>query len=187
MADHRGVGLTRERIAQAAVEVGFDDLSMVAVAKHLGVSGPALYYHFDNQAELVRAAIGRVIAMAPEPLANPGSIAELVHSEAENMLATIENHPGIVAAAAETILRRPPEIEDRTAQLAYRVRALGIAEVAVPVVAGLMDFLLFQLLRGHRTDDGGEMLAQRGIKLKILTAGFEALIESGDPAPDSGR
>lgn len=48
--------ISRDGIAAAAVEVGLSDLTLRAVADHLGVSIAALYHHVDGKDDLMRLA-----------------------------------------------------------------------------------------------------------------------------------
>jgi AcrR family transcriptional regulator len=43
-------------IARAASEIGLDNVTMKAVAEHLGVSVPGLYHHVDGRDDLMRLA-----------------------------------------------------------------------------------------------------------------------------------
>jgi AcrR family transcriptional regulator len=48
--------ISRQAIAEAAAEVGLEDLTLKAVAERLGVSVPSLYHHVDGRDDLVRLA-----------------------------------------------------------------------------------------------------------------------------------
>src|SRR3954465_461326 len=52
---------TRERILDAALTLfadqGYDATSMREIAEQLGITKPALYYHFDSKADIVRAML----------------------------------------------------------------------------------------------------------------------------------
>jgi AcrR family transcriptional regulator len=52
---------TRERILDAALalfaERGYEATSMREIAEQLGITKPALYYHFDSKADIVRAML----------------------------------------------------------------------------------------------------------------------------------
>jgi len=52
----RPARVSRSEIAKAAYEVGFDGLTMRAVAARLGVSAPSLYYHLRDRDDLTRLA-----------------------------------------------------------------------------------------------------------------------------------
>src|SRR4051794_28788910 len=51
--------ISRAQIAEAALEIGLADLTMSAVADHLGVTVAALYHHVDSKDELLRLAADR--------------------------------------------------------------------------------------------------------------------------------
>ena len=52
---------TRERILDVALELfsekGYDATSMREIAERLGITKPALYYHFDSKEDIVRALL----------------------------------------------------------------------------------------------------------------------------------
>lgn len=50
--------IDREAIAQAVLEIGFDDVTMKRTAQHLGVSVPGLYHYVRGKDDLVRLAAG---------------------------------------------------------------------------------------------------------------------------------
>ena len=51
--------ISRDQIAEAALEVGLSDLTLRAVADHLGVTTTALYHHISGRDELVQLAAER--------------------------------------------------------------------------------------------------------------------------------
>jgi len=55
----RPARIDRDRIADAAVQVGLADLTLRAVAARLGVTVAALYHHVDGRDDLVRLAAER--------------------------------------------------------------------------------------------------------------------------------
>src|SRR5262245_57916504 len=63
---------TRERIPQVALrlfaEKGYEATSMREIAEHLGITKPALYYHFDSKEAIVRELLREL----------HGQVAELV-------------------------------------------------------------------------------------------------------------
>lgn len=48
--------ISREAIAEAAADIGLEDLTLKAVAERLGVSVPGLYHHVDGRDDLLRLA-----------------------------------------------------------------------------------------------------------------------------------
>jgi AcrR family transcriptional regulator len=65
----RPAQVDRASIAAAAVEVGFEDLSVSSVARHLGVKHSTLYRYFATREDLVAAAVDEVVVHArwPQP------------------------------------------------------------------------------------------------------------------------
>ena len=55
----RPARISRDTIAEAAVELGLTDLTLRAVADHLGVTAAALYHHVDGRDDLLRLAAER--------------------------------------------------------------------------------------------------------------------------------
>ena len=59
--------ISREQIAEAAVEIGLGELTLRAVAERLGVSIPALYHHVESKDDLVRLAADHAARRAVLP------------------------------------------------------------------------------------------------------------------------
>lgn len=59
--------LSRDAIADAALDIGFEHLTLVAVAERLGVTHASLYGHISDRDDLVIAAADRLIERAPWP------------------------------------------------------------------------------------------------------------------------
>jgi AcrR family transcriptional regulator len=57
----------REAIADAVLEIGLSRATMAAVANHLGISVPGLYYHVRNRKELLLLAAERSLAAVAVP------------------------------------------------------------------------------------------------------------------------
>jgi AcrR family transcriptional regulator len=63
----RPARISREAIAEAASEIGLSDLTLRAVADHLGVSIASLYHHVDGKDDLLRLAAEHAAARTPIP------------------------------------------------------------------------------------------------------------------------
>lgn len=63
----RPARLNRAMIAEAAGEIGLDDLTLRAVADRLGVSITGLYHHIDDKDDLLRLAAQHRSAKVPMP------------------------------------------------------------------------------------------------------------------------
>ena len=64
---------TREVILSTALELfadkGYDATSMREIAEQVGISKPALYYHFDSKEDIVRGVLGDQMAQIEELVA----------------------------------------------------------------------------------------------------------------------
>jgi AcrR family transcriptional regulator len=67
---------TRERLVAASIEVfveqGFSQASLSAIAERSGISGPAVYKHFDSKADLLMEAARQSLERALESTAVSG-------------------------------------------------------------------------------------------------------------------
>ena len=74
--DGRRVGLSREAIVEAALEVlnaeGLDGLTMRRLAAELGVGAASLYWHVDGKEALLQLVVDRVVSEIPLPEPDPG-------------------------------------------------------------------------------------------------------------------
>jgi AcrR family transcriptional regulator len=61
---------TRERIPVVALQLfaekGYDATSMREIAEHLGITKPALYYHFDSKEAIVRELLRELLVQVAE-------------------------------------------------------------------------------------------------------------------------
>ena len=68
---------TREVILKTALELfadkGYEATSMREIAEKIGISKPALYYHFDSKEDIVRGVLGDQLAQIEELVAWAGS------------------------------------------------------------------------------------------------------------------
>src|SRR4051812_40854192 len=59
--------INRQMIAEAAHEIGLEQLTLKAVADHLDVSIAALYHYIDGKEDLLRLAADHAAAQVPLP------------------------------------------------------------------------------------------------------------------------
>lgn len=97
----RPTALTRARIGDAAVEVGFVNLTMVAVAAKLGVTHTALYGHVADRDDLVLAAAERV-ADSIRWATYDGEWRTFLETEGFAMWDAFIEHPGLMNALEAT-------------------------------------------------------------------------------------
>ncbi|TDD11223.1 TetR family transcriptional regulator [Nonomuraea deserti] len=87
--------ITRPAIADAALAVGFDNLTLATVADRLQVAHSALYRHVADREELVMVAIDRAVAAVawPEPT---GEWRSDLEAQAAALWHLLEGHPGLI-------------------------------------------------------------------------------------------
>ena len=105
----------REAIVRAAVETGFDRLTVSAVAGRLGVSHSALYRYFDSRDALASAAIDLCVESVEWPVPSP-DWRELLRATAWAYWDLYERHSGLAAEVStlRTTSRALVDISNRT-------------------------------------------------------------------------
>lgn len=118
-------GLTREQVAQAALELadadGLEALSMRALAERLGVGTMTLYGYFRNKEELLDAVVDSAVADADG--------AELEGDWRQQL----REH---VMGARRSLLRHPSLVELRVRRPVLRPEALRFSETALGILRG---------------------------------------------------
>ncbi|MEM9036049.1 MAG: TetR family transcriptional regulator [Actinomycetota bacterium] len=202
--------LTRELVADAALEVGFEQLTMSRVAERLGVTHPALYHHVADRSDLVRLAADRVAAQVEWPPLDADWVAHL-RAEAIVIFGVMVRHPGLLAALeeadviAEAVATHLGDVNRHLLELGFEAEAAFLAVDLVVDLAGDSAQRAVQLLRRDesgrqrlddllaRTFDGdlGEVMAQALAdgpwrwferKLDVVLAGIEARLGPNGPA-----
>ena len=116
---------------EAAVEVGFADLSVKRVADRLGVGPTALYHHVANLHDLHVAAGEHVMSGLELPQGAPSARAYL--EELARSLRSLERrHPGIGAFCASG------DPDAVTTQVTIEAAAQGLAELDIAVPDAMM-------------------------------------------------
>jgi AcrR family transcriptional regulator len=100
------VGLTAERVTDAAVEladeVGFDGISVSALARRFGVADASLYSHVKSLREVrerVAARAAREVAARLADAVAGKSRGRALHAFADAYRAFAKEHPGLYAAS----------------------------------------------------------------------------------------
>ncbi len=93
--------LSRRLIAEAAIAIGFEQLTVTAVADRLGVSHAALYSHVRDRNDLVLAAAELITDELDWPPVGP-SWRDLLRKEAVLIWATFRRHSGLYRAIDQT-------------------------------------------------------------------------------------
>ncbi|MFB9834716.1 TetR/AcrR family transcriptional regulator [Actinoallomurus acaciae] len=86
----------RQSIVRAAVEVGFDAITMTAVAEHLGIKHSTLYRYFANRDELITAAVDSAVTETTWPTP-AGDWRNVLSEYAWATFHLLERHPGLAA------------------------------------------------------------------------------------------
>jgi AcrR family transcriptional regulator len=123
----------REAIVRAAVEIGFDELTMSAVGARLGVRHSTLYRYFGTRDALAAAAIDRCAASVdwPEP---DGDWREFLRATAKSYWSLYERHAGL-AVEVSTLRSTSAALVDIANRSGVTLLDLGFdAENAVLVV-----------------------------------------------------
>ncbi len=162
-------GVTRERVTeeaeQLADEVGFDALTLAAVAARLGIKLPSLYKHIDSLAALRDSVSERaihelagVMARATVGKAGADAVAALAHAARE----WAREHPGRYAATVPAP-RRGVDAE------------FGMPEAAAAAATAVG--VIYDALAGFGLEGDDAIDATRG--LRSLLHGFVALEAAG--------
>ncbi|GGT02124.1 hypothetical protein GCM10010156_70080 [Planobispora rosea] len=91
----RPARITRLAIADAALAVGFDNLTLATVAERLQVAHSALYRHVADREDLVILAMDRVLQLTPWPEPTGRWRTDLTE-QAEAVWRLLEAHPGLI-------------------------------------------------------------------------------------------
>ena len=83
-------------IADAVLEVGFDDATMRRVAEHLGVSVPGLYHYVKGRDDLLRIAAERALARVELPEDTGQHWTEWLRSWARYIRSALSSRPELV-------------------------------------------------------------------------------------------
>lgn len=141
--------LTKEDIADAALAVGFEQLTLAAVADRLGVSHSALYRHITDREGLVAAALGRVVARTDWPRPTGDWRADLA-AQAWTLWRLLEAHPGIERELSG-LTRIPPEIIERFGGNIERLTGHGFPlPEAFLAVDTVFDLTIAQFVQSRR-------------------------------------
>lgn len=115
--------LTCAKVGAAALEVGFAELSIVAVAKRLGVSHTAIYRHVEDRDDLVLAAAEHLAATVDWP-AHEGGWRKVLEAEAFTIWDAFARHPGLMPAL-DAAGRAPAAVMERFARTCAHLVAAG--------------------------------------------------------------
>lgn len=178
--------LTRAAIADAALDIGFDGLTVARVGRALGVTHGALYRHVADRDDVVRAAVERLVERHPPPAPGPdwsGTLraAALAHWE------LLRSVPGLVEATVATPAAREP-LHVHGTSLTRALTAHGLsAELAVLAADSVLDLAADSARTAARLAEADPERIRRRITARLDrdddTAAREVIIGAltGDP------
>ncbi|MEV4097561.1 TetR/AcrR family transcriptional regulator [Streptosporangium saharense] len=143
--------ISRRAIADAALAVGFDNLTLSTVGKQLNISHSALYRHIADREDLVILAIDRVLQRTewPDPT---GEWRADLREEAWTVWRLLNAHPGLVQEFLR-LTRYPPEIMRRFAEIVQRLIDHGFtADDAFLAADTVYDLTVDVFSRGQQLD-----------------------------------
>lgn len=177
--------ISRETIADAVLDLGFDGLTVTAVGKRLGTTHAALYRHVRDRDALVVAAVERLVERHPPAPPAPDWHTAL-ESGAEAYFALLRSHPGLVEALVLTPGAREPLAPYGTGLTRELLRHGFPVELAVLAADSVLDLARDSARTGGRlaaADPAGvraRMAAQWPDDEPVRTLITDALL--GDPA-----
>jgi AcrR family transcriptional regulator len=147
--------LTQEAIVDAALAMldsaGLDALSMRRVARSLGTTAGALYWHVGSKDGLLDLVFDRIIGEQPIPDPEPERWQEQVKEVARTMRATILRHRDVVRLSIGRVPMGPNALRYSDRLLAL-LRAAGLP----PQLALSGQQLLISIVNGFAIDETGE-------------------------------
>lgn len=149
--------ISLESAVQASIEIieqnGLEKFTLRSLAKHMGVSAPSIYHHFESKTEVLDAcARGLVANVPPVKVASLNDWRDLLKSMALNVYGHIMQRP---RAAALLLEHFPHEMV-----LPFRNRA---TEILVAEGLPIMDVVV--IIRGFEKLTFGLILADASEKL----------------------
>jgi AcrR family transcriptional regulator len=104
----------RVEIAEAALKVvgeyGVQGATMARIADEVGISGPALYKHFDNRAEILGAALDQLqqrVTSWLDSASHPNALERLKQLDASHITTVARDYEGVVAPLFEFVAASP--------------------------------------------------------------------------------
>lgn len=177
--------IDRESVAAAAVRVGFDKLSMSAVAAELGVAHPTLYRHVRGRDDLLTLAVETLLrdVTRPEP---SDDWRDYLTRTAAAVYAVMAAAPGLTEALRGSAVA-PAAMVSWFGEVVGRLVALGFGEDDALLAADLVIDLMADAASGARMAEIGreELVAvtrEWARAMPDALAGRMTAAALGDPA-----
>lgn len=139
----RPPALDQDRIAEAVLDVGFDELTFAAVRDRLGVGQTTLYRHVADRNELVRIGLDHALTHADWP-DRDGPWRKVLEEHAVALWRLWAQHPGMATEAARGIV--PPTMLRMTDELC----AVLLRQGFTPERAVLACDIVFDMVTDNR-------------------------------------
>lgn len=192
--------ITRERIADAGIEMGLPSITFVGVAAALGVSHMALYKHVPSLDELKRLVAEEIFSRWQIPLANGKE-----HLGLKNYLILfttsvrefVKAHPGLTPYVIRRMAATQPMIEKIEGHQTHVAHAFSISKEHARWLLATVAFHCIAvadtvysvagrepLVEADRAAEESEMEAELNLGMHALIVGSLAMLE-GDAYLDS--
>ncbi|MFT4306196.1 MAG: TetR family transcriptional regulator [Microbacterium sp.] len=170
--------MSRDDIIATVAQLGFQNFSVPALARTLGVDHSTLYRYIDGRDDLVVAAMERCFAQNAWPPAENGDWSETVRAYGRAYSRLYAEHPGLAWALGNISRRVNASVE--TMNL---FRTALVDRGVAPYEALLLSDMLAQLVRGvyglwHDDTNSGVTLVERNA---ALLSRFERTASGADP------
>ncbi|MFY1636469.1 TetR/AcrR family transcriptional regulator [Solwaraspora sp. WMMB335] len=137
--------LDHDAIADAALDVGFAELTMTTVARRLATTHSALYRHVRDRQTLVLAAVDRLVERAPWPDLT-GRWRHDLAARAWLIWNLLDGHPGLDRELL-TLSSMPPQMLARFGETVAHLRSCGFpTELAFLAADSVFDLALTQFV-----------------------------------------
>lgn len=173
--------ISRAAIAEAAADIGLDDLTLKAVAERLGVSVPGLYHHVRGRDDLLRLAAEHSVRQHRVPVDHGQHWALWLLEWARHNRESFRGEPALLAQYVEGAISTEVIVDNAETILAVLCRqGFGVveAQTAYELVSSCaIGFAVSDLRRRRAEDDGHPLLGEPGddhpFVRSLLAAGRE--------------
>ncbi|STU23982.1 Uncharacterised protein [Klebsiella pneumoniae] len=122
--------ITRERIADAGIEIGLPNITFVGVAVALGVSHMALYKHVPSLEELKRLVAEEIFSRWKIPRARGkgrGDLKEYLVVFSASVQAFVKAHPGVTPYVIRRLAATQPMLDKIVGHQRHIAQAFGLS------------------------------------------------------------
>ncbi len=189
--------ITRERIAQAGIDMGLPNVTVVGVATALGVSQMALYKHVPSLYELKRVIAEEIFSRWQLPQASGHGrvgLQEHLTAFADAIRVFVKANPGVTPYVLRRLAATPAMLAKIEGQQRHIARAYGLSMdqsrwlLATVAFHGLAAADTVYSIAGHepmaddaRVMEQAEMEAELVQGMHVLVAGALAMLERHAP------